>query len=140
MAKKEIRKSLKKPDKIIIRGKFSMESAKMYIITALLMFHIIPLFFVFMGENGRMLLAQMFMFMLNPILLFAAGFFYGVRNGFDFKYPLILTLLSTVSIVMYYDFETAYNVALGLSLSFCVYLIFSYLSALLGGFVKRFLI
>lgn len=140
MAKKEIRKSLKKPDGIIIKGKFSMESAKMYIITALLMFHIIPLFFVFMGENGRMMLAQLFMFMLNPIFLFAVGFFYGVRNGFDWKYPLILTVLSSISIVMYYDFETAYHVALGLSVSFCVYIIFSYLSTLLGGFVKRYLI
>lgn len=140
MAKKQIRKSLKKPNGIIIRGKFSMESAKMYIITALLMFHIIPLFFVFMGENGRMILAQMFMFMLNPIFIFAVGFFYGVRNGFDFKYPIILTAISVVSVVMYYEFETAYNVALGFSVSFCVYLIFSYLSTLLGGFIKRFLI
>lgn len=139
MAKKEIRKSLKKPDGIIIRGKFSMETAKMYIITALLMFHIIPLFFVFMGENGRMLLSQMFMFMLNPIFLFAVGFFYGIRNGFDFKYPIILTVISTASIVMYYEFAGAYYVALSLALCFCVYIIFSYLSTLAGSFVKRFL-
>ncbi len=140
MAKKKIRKSLKEPKGIIIRGKFSMETAKMYIIAALLMFHIIPLFFVFMGENGRMLLSQMFMFMLNPIFLFSVGFFYGIRNGFDFKYPIILTALSTASILMYYDFETAYNVALGVSVCFCTYIIFSYLSTLLGGFAKRFLI
>ncbi len=140
MAKKKIRRSLNERKGIIITGKFAMESAKAYIIIALVMFHIIPLFFVFMGENGRMMLAQLFMFMLNPILLFSVGFFYGVRNGFDWKYPLILTVLSTVSIVMYYDFETAYNVALGVALSFGVYIIFAYLSALLGGFVKRFLI
>ena len=140
MAKKKIRRSLNEPKGIIITGKFAMESAKAYIIIALVMFHIIPLFFVFMGENGRMMLAQLFMFMLNPIFLFSVGFFYGVRNGFDWKYPLILTVLSTVSIIMYYDFETAYNVALGLALSFGVYIIFAYMSALLGGFVKRFLI
>jgi hypothetical protein len=140
MAKKEIRRSLKKDNRIIITGKFSMESAKMYIVAALLMFHIIPLFFVFSGENGRLILAQFFMFMLNPIFLFAVGFFYAVRNGFDFKFPLLLTVISTLSVVMYYDFETAYNVALSFALSLCVYAIFSYFSSLLGGFVKRFLI
>lgn len=137
---KKLRRSLNEPKGIIITGKFAMESAKMYIITGLLMFHIIPLFFVFMGENGRMLLAQMFMFMLNPIFLFAVGFFYGIRNGFDWKYPLILTILSTISVPMYYDFADVNYAALSTALSFCVYGIFSYLSAVLGGFVKRFLI
>ncbi|MCC8169798.1 MAG: hypothetical protein LIO59_05470 [Oscillospiraceae bacterium] len=140
MSKKQRRRTLKQKKGIIITGKYSMEKAKMYFIAALLMFHIIPLFFVFMGENGRMILAQMFMYMLNPIFLFAVGFFYGIRNGFDWKFPLILTVVSTISIVMYYDFENINYVMLGFSVSLCVYAVFSYLSTLLGGFLKRFLI
>lgn len=140
MAKKQIRRSLNEPKGIIIKGKFTMESAKMYIITALLMFHIVPLLFVFMGENGRMMLSQMFMFVLNPVFLFSVGLFYGIRNGFEWKYPLILTVISSVSIIMYYDFAGMYYVVLSFALSFCVYIIFSYLSVLLGGFVKRYLV
>lgn len=140
MAKKQIRRSLNEPKGIIIKGKFTMESAKMYIITAILMFHIVPLLFVFMGENGRMMLSQMFMFVLNPVFLFSVGLFYGIRNGFEWKYPLILTVISSVSIIMYYDFAGMYYVVLSFALSFCVYIIFSYLSVLLGGFVKRYLV
>lgn len=140
MSKKQRRKTLKKKNDIVVTGRFAMDSAKMYIVAAILMFHIIPLFFVFMGENGRVILAQFFMYTLNPIFLFAVGFFYSIRNGFDWKFPLLLTVISTISIVMYYDFETAYNVALGFSVSLCVYAVFAYLSSVLGGFVKRFLL
>ena len=140
MSKKQRRKSLKQPKGIIIKGHFNMESAKMYLVTAILMFHIVPLFFVFMGENGRIILAQLFMYTFNPIFLFAVGFFYAIRNGFDGKFPLLLTIISTISIVMYHDFETVYNVVLGFSVSLCVYAVFAYLSSLLGGFAKRFLL
>lgn len=136
----KLRKPLNKKSGIIATGKFSMETAKMYMAAALLTFHIVPLFFVFMGENGKAILLQMFLYMLNPILLFAIGFFYGVRNGFDFKFPLLFTVISTASVAMYYDFGDANHFALALMLSLCVYLIFAFVSTVVGGFVKKFLV
>lgn len=138
MSKK--RKPLKKQDGIIIRGKFSIETAKMYIVAALIMFHIVPLMFVFMGENGQIILSTVFMLTLNPIFLFGVGCFYAVRNGFDFKFPLILAVVAIASLMMYYSFETAGNMLITLIVTGLTYLIFAYVSALAGGFVKRFLV
>ena len=130
---------LKKQTGIIVRGDFSLDSAKYYIVAALIMFHILPLFFVFMGENGQVILATVFMLTLNPIFLFAVGFFYAVRNGFDFKFPLMLTVIAAASLLMYYGYGAAENAIMTLLVTGITYLILAYGSAVLGGFVKKFL-
>lgn len=133
------RKSLKKQDGIIVRGRFGIETAKFYIVAALIMFHILPLFFLFMGENGQIILLTVFMLTLNPIFLFGVGCFYAVRNGFDFKFPFILAVLASASLLMYYGYGTAQNAVLTLTVTGLTYLVFAYVSALFGGFVKKFI-
>lgn len=139
MSKKQRRKSLKKETGSIVKGSFGLDSAKYYIVAALIMFHILPLFFVFMGENGQVILATVFMLTLNPIFLFGVGFFYTIRNGFDFKFPLILTVIAAASLMMYYGYAAAENAVITLLVTGITYLVISYVSSLLGGFVKRFL-
>ncbi len=139
MSKKQRRKTLQKKDPIIVRGDFGIDSAKMYIVAALIMFHIIPLVFVFMGENGVILLSTMFMFTLNPIFIFAVGFFNGMRLGFTWRFPLLLTVISTASILMYYEMESAENIVMTVTICLIVYAVFSFLSCAAGAFVKRFM-
>ncbi len=53
------------------------------------MFHIVPLVFVMMGENGQLLLLQFFLMMLNPMFIALSGLIYGIKQGFNFKFPLV---------------------------------------------------
>ena len=53
MAKK-LKKGLnEKKSSIIVTGPFSIDNAKMYIAATLIMFHIIPLLFVFLGRGRQ---------------------------------------------------------------------------------------
>lgn len=141
---------------IIEHGKFTIDSAKMYLIALLICFHIVPLIFVIVGDMGRQILTNMFMLVLNPILIFVILFFYGIRLGFNFKMPLISGIITTASILMYYDFgDVASNASQSAMASavesmmthavqsaiimFIVYTLFSYGSALIGAFVKRYI-
>lgn len=130
------RRTLKKRNGLVITGKFEMEKSRIYIMISLLMFHIAPLFCVFMGETGKSFL-PILMIVLNPIFLFMIGLFYAVRNGFDWKFPLITTVLSAISIVMYYDFETIYNAVLSFMVFICVYAIIVFVATVLGGILRR---
>ena len=60
---KNRRKSLKK-EPVIPKTDFSFYESKIYIIATIIMFHIVPLVFVMMGENGQLLLLQFFLMML----------------------------------------------------------------------------
>ncbi len=138
-------KSLKN-DGMIIRGDFKMETAKGYIIAAIIAFHILPLCFVVFGEIGKRLLTMYCMTIINPLMVFSIMLLYGVRVGFNFKMPILCTLISAVSIMMYYDFSS--NAAEGILyyplvstvVMFFVYGIFSYASNLIGAFIKHFLV
>ena len=50
---KNRRKSLKK-EPVIPKTDFSFYESKIYIIATIIMFHIVPLVFVMMGENGQL--------------------------------------------------------------------------------------
>lgn len=138
-------KSLKS-DGMIIRGDFRVEKAKGYIMAVIIAFHILPLCFVAFGETGKQLLTLYCMTIINPLMIFAIMMLYGVRVGFNFKMPLLCTLISAISIMMYYDFGS--NAAEGIlyyplvstAVMFFVYGIFSYASNLIGAFIKHFLV
>ena len=130
-------KKLKKNGILLPVSKFSMENAKLYVIAVIICFHILPMIFVFMGPTGQSVLLNMFMFMINPMLIFGISFFYGVRLGFEWKFPLIFGILSTASIVMYYNFSDMNYLLLSAILCAVVYTLFAYLFALFGAFVKK---
>ncbi|MDO5399206.1 MAG: hypothetical protein Q4G33_14910 [bacterium] len=131
------RKSLKKKGGPIATGKFSMDDSKMYVAIGLICFHILPLFFVFMGQAGQTILMTVFLTTLNPILIFCICCFHACRLGFCVKFPLIMGVVSSLSILMYYN-----GIAEGMGLITCVlflivYMIFSFGSEAVGGFIKK---
>ncbi len=141
MAKK-LRKGLNEDTHFIKRGKFEMETSKIYLIIALIIFHIVPLVFVFLGQTGLSILFNSFLYTINTIFLFGIGMFYGIRVGYNFKFPLVLTVISVLSFVFYYNsdiiFSDAnYYIMTGL-ITVIVYALFSFLSTALGGWLKRF--
>ena len=139
MSKKQSRKPLNSKPSIIVRGEFGIETSKMYIVAALIMFHIIPLMFLFMGDNGKILLSTMFMFTLNPIFIFAVGFFNGIRIGFTWRFPLLLMVLSTASVLMYYDIASAENFVITGMICLIIYGLFSIASEVIGAYLKRYI-
>lgn len=76
---KNRRKSLKK-EPVIPKTDFSFYESKIYIIATIIMFHIVPLVFVMMGENGQLLLLQFFLMMLNPMFIALSGLIYGINR------------------------------------------------------------
>ena len=141
MARK-LGKGLNEDTHIIKRGKFEIETAKMYLVIALIVFHIAPLIFVFMGTVGLATLMNMFLYTINVIFLFGIGVFYGIRVGYNFKFPLVMLVISVLSYIFYYNsdtlFENAnYYIMTGV-ITFVVYAVFSFLSTALGGWLKRF--
>ena len=134
MSKKNRRKTLK-PKK---KSSFSVEESKLFLIVTIVMFHIVPLFFVMMGENGQMLLTQFFLVQLNPLFIALTGLIYGIKKGFNAKYPLIMGVLAVISIPMYYNLEAQYMMQT-IIIEAIVYIAFSYISVAAGAFVKKLL-
>lgn len=139
MSKKNRRKTLNQKEGFIRKGEFSIDDSKIYIILTIVMFHILPLFFVMMGENGQMLLLQTFLMMLNPMFIAIAGLIYGLKKGFNFKFPVFMTIISAVSIPMYYKFDTGAYMTQTTFIMTIVYLVFAVVSAAIGGFLKKLL-
>lgn len=135
---KNRRKSLKKKP-VIQKTDFSFYESKVYIIATIIMFHIVPLVFVMMGENGQLLLLQFFLMMLNPMFITLSGLIYGIKQGFNFRFPLFMAIIAMVSIPMYYQFATAANLVMTTIIMGVVYTIFSFVATIIGVFVKRLL-
>lgn len=148
--KKEYKPSTKyrslKNEGMLVRGAFTMDSAKVYIALIIAAFHILPLCFVAFGETGKQLLTMYCMTIINPIIVFMIMLIYGVRIGFNFKMPLLCTVIAAVSIVMYYDFNTdvsegiLYYPLVAATIMFFVYGILAYVSNIIGAFIKHFLV
>lgn len=134
------KRNLKKKNKgPVATGKFSMETAKPYIAAALVFFHIVPLAFVFVPGGKDILLGVLCMTLNAPVTFGMAGV-NAFKTGFNFKYPLLLTLISAASILMYYD--GAGGISAEWTLPFAalmgiVYAVMAFLGGLLGGIVRR---
>ncbi len=140
MSKKNRRKTLvKKEDALIRKSEFSIDNSKIYIILTIVMFHILPLFFVMMGDNGQMLLLQTFLMMLNPMFIALAGLIYGIKRGFNFKFPLFMTVIAVISIPMYYKFDGGAFMLQTTFIMGIVYIVFAVAAAVIGGFIKKLL-
>lgn len=139
MSKKNRRKTIARKEEVIRKGEFSIDDSKAYIIFTIVMFHILPLFFVMMGDNGQTLLLQTFLMMLNPMFIAISGLVYGIKKGFNFKYPIFMTIIAALSIPMYYEFDAGAYMAQTTFIMGIVYLVFAAGSAAIGGFVKKLL-
>lgn len=135
MSKKNRRKTLQKKEGIIPKGTFTIDDSKMYIIATIIMFHILPLIFVLLGENGKYILSFTYV-TVNPIFLGITGLIYGIKKGFNFKFPLIMTVLSALSVFMYGEFDESVMITTPIILGI-VYLIFSFGATIIGAIVRK---
>lgn len=135
MSKKNRRKTLKEKDSMISRNMYSTDDSKVYIIATIIMFHILPLVFKAFREEGEALYA-MFYLMGNNIFLAITCLIYGLKKGFNFKFPLIISVLAILSVIFYNSFakDTAFIFCLIYTI---VYTIISFIFTLCGAFVKR---
>ena len=128
---------------IIPRGEFSIETAKNHLIAVIICFHILPLVFLAFGDEGRELLQTGCLVYLNPMFIFVIMLLYGVRIGFNFKMPIITTLLAAASVAMYYtkpeQADYVYYTLTSTAVMFFVYCFFSYLSTVAGAIIKHFI-
>lgn len=60
-------------------------------------FYVIPWF---IKDTGS---AMIVMLMIIPLICLITSIFYGIRNGFDFGYILIVAIIFTPSIFMFYN-------------------------------------
>lgn len=137
MSKKNRRKTIKK-EGVIRRNNFSVDDSKIYIIATIIMFHILPLFFVIMGENGQLLLSQFFLVQLNPLFIALTGLIYGIKKGFNFKFPLVMGVIAAASVPMYYNIDSSLILQTSI-IEAIVYIAFAFISTAIGGFVKKLL-
>ena len=143
MAKRDLRKK----GGPIVTGKFNMEESRLYVMIGIIYFHIVPLVFVFMGGMGQQILQSIFLDKLNPIMIFCLCCFHATRLGFCFKFPGIISILSSLSLFMYYSLGNVYglgetNPGLGIVIFVMftlVYVLFAFASELIGGFIKKLL-
>lgn len=135
MSKKNRRKSLKAQETLIPKNQFSVDDSKMYIIATIIMFHVVPLAFMVLGNNGKELY-QFAYFTVNPLFLGITGLIYGMKKGFDLKFPFLMFVFSFFSVVFYNAFKA--DVLIPEILAFgIVYLLFSYAATVIGAFIKK---
>ena len=139
MSKKNRRKTLTKKESRISKNEFSIDDSKIYIILTIIMFHIVPLAFVMMGENGQQILMLTFLMTLNPMFLALTGLIYGIKKGFNVKFPLFMGIIAAVSLPMYYKFETGAYMMQTTIVMFFVYTIFALVATVIGGWLKKLL-
>ena len=134
--KKTINK--KADEKLIPTAPFTTENSRIYILVTIILFHVLPFILALIGDTGKMILTHLFMFYMNPLIVFGTLFVYGLRVGFNAKMPLVVTLLASVSLIMYYSIEPDLaHYVLTFLLGFCVFAIMSFLGAVAGAFVKH---
>ena len=77
---KNRRKSLKK-EPVIPKTDFSFYESKIYIIATIIMFHIVPLVFVMMGENGSIITITIFPYDVKPDVYRIVGTYIRNKTG-----------------------------------------------------------
>lgn len=129
---------------IVPRGAFNADTSKVYILIAILAFHILPLILALVHQTSNAYLNSVFMFYFDPIIIFALLLVYGIKIGFNFKMPLLTTVLAAISTIMYYHSETGaemgilYYPLLTLALALLAYGVTAFLGILAGAVIRHF--
>ena len=141
MSKKDRRRSGKKiGEKPLPRVEFDVSSSKVYLLAALIIFHVIPLIFVamqfIMKDQNVMGMYMYFSIYFNSMLVAAVGFVYGLKKGFNVKFPIIISVIAALSILFYggYTPPETMNVLFAFGVT---YALFAFGSVLLGAFLKK---
>ncbi|MBQ9599809.1 MAG: hypothetical protein IJP58_00965 [Clostridia bacterium] len=141
MSKKDRRKSGKKIGaKPLPRVEFDIDSSRSYLLATLLIFHVVPLIFIvmqlFMRDQNIMGMYLYFAIYFNSMLVAAIGFIYGLKKGFNVKFPIVISIIAALSIVFYggYLISETFNVLFAFGIT---YALFAFGSVLLGAFLKK---
>ena len=141
MSKKDRRRSGKKIGaKPLPRVEFDVNSSKVYLLATLIIFHVIPLIFVamqfIMKDQNVMGMYMYFSIYFNSMLVAAVGFVYGLKKGFNVKFPIIISVIAALSILFYggYTPPETMNVLFAFGVT---YALFAFGSVLLGAFLKK---
>ena len=135
MSKKNRRKSLVQKETLLPRGEFDVNDSKIYLILALVVFHVLPLIFIAFGEKGKLMYDMTYM-TINTMFLAIAGIIYGMKKGFNFKMPLIFVALAALSLIFYAEFSAEMAVT-GRLVFIITYLIIAFGAVVLGAFLKK---
>lgn len=111
--------------------KETFENGKKYLLIIIFVFLTLPITIMFLNDNLKTGLTFGYLYALNPIIVFSVSLMYAVRNGFDWRFPVIIGLLFIPAVIIYFDFQ---NIVFALT-----YCIFSYIGSAFGAFVKRLL-
>ena len=141
MSKKDRRKSGKKIGaKPLPRVEFEVSSSRSYLLATLLIFHVVPLIFVamqfIMKDHNVMGMYMYFSVYFNSMLVAAVGFVYGLKKGFNVKFPIVISVIAVLSILFYggYMPSETINVLFAFGIT---YVLFAFGSILLGAFLKK---
>lgn len=121
---------------------FSLETSKGYMISIIILFHIVPLICVFLGEYGDAILASLLM-LINPFAIFIINLVFGLKQGFSWKLPLFTIAIFAPSIIMYYNSittpEEITQAIMTTVIFIIVYFIFSLIAMWIGKWLKKYL-
>lgn len=135
MSKKNRRKSLKEKETLLPTSAFSVDDSKVYLIIAMIVFHIVPLIFIAFGERGKLMYDMVYL-TLDTMYLAIGGIIYGLKKGFNFQMPFVMTALGVLSIIFYPTF--AAEMAVKGRLVFAVaFLIIAYGGVIVGAVIKK---
>ena len=140
----DLKKNNKDRAGLIVRSAFRADAAKIYILTAMIAFHIVPLVLALAGKTAHAYINSVLMFYFDPLIVFALLLIYGIRIGFNYKMPLIVTLLAAISTIMYYngaantEMGILYYPLLTLTLALFAYGAVAFLGVLAGAVIQHF--
>lgn len=135
MSKKNRRKSLVQKETLLPQSEFSVDDSKIYLILAIVVFHVLPLIFMAFGERGKLMYDMTYM-TINTMFLAIAGIIYGIRKGFNLKLPLIMAALGALSLIFYAEFSAEMAIT-GRLVFIITYLIIAGGGVALGAFIKK---
>lgn len=136
MSKKNRRKTTVQKNPVIPTSTFTADDSKVYIIATMIMFHILPLIFICFGTEGKGMLSMSY-FTINPIFLSITGLIYGLKKGFNIKFPFVMAVLSILSIFMYGTFTNVAQETATVVIETITYTSFSYAAVIIGALLKK---
>ena len=135
MSKKNRRKSLVHKETVLPRAEFDFDDSKIYLICAIVVFHILPLPFMAFGEQGK-LMYDMIYLTVDTLFLAFAGLIYGIKKGFNLKMPLVMTGLGVLSLIFYPEFDEAMRLT-GRVVFSLTFLIIAVGAVVIGALIKK---
>lgn len=140
MSKRNRRRTMPARKEPFPRVEFSTSDSKVYMIATLVIFHIVPLVFVLMNftmpDTNFMALYTQFAIYFNSSLLAIIAFLYGIKKGFNFKMPIIISVIAILSIIFYAEYMINQTLPMMFAFGF-VYVLFSFVGILIGAYLKR---